>query len=266
MAKLGIIGGGAMGAAFAKGVVSSGVVQASDVTVADLDESRLEKLAGELGVGVTTDNVAAVRDADVILLAVKPPIVADVLDVIAGVVNTGQLIISIAAGVSLQAIESALPHGIGVVRAMPNTPCLIGVGAVGFSAGKAAIRPQVDMARQIFEAGGIAIEVPEKMLNAVTGLSGSGPAYVYVMIDALSDAGVRVGLPRHVALKLAAQTVMGAAKMVLDTGQHPSVLKDQVTTPGGTTIAALDVLEKAGFRSALIEAVKAATKRSEELV
>lgn len=255
-----------MGAAFAKGVVSSGVIKASEATVADLDQSRLEKLSKELAVTVTADNAAAVRDADIILLAVKPGIVSQVLDGISSAVTADQLVISIAAGVSIDKIEAALPDGIGVVRAMPNTPCQVGAGAIGFSAGKSATRDQVEAAKKIFDAVGISFEVPEKLLSAVTGLSGSGPAYVYVMIEALSDGGVRVGLPRPIALKLAAQTVFGAAKMVMEEAGHPAVLKDQVTSPGGTTIAGIDALEQAGFRSALIEAVKAATRRSEELV
>lgn len=265
MARLSIIGGGAMGAAFAKGVVSSGNIKAGDVTVADLDESRLKKLAQELGVNTTTDNVSAVKSADVILLAIKPGIVPVVLDGIKGVLSTSQLLICIAAGVCLEAIESRLPEGVGVIRVMPNTPCQVGAGAIAFCPGKAATREHVEIAKGIFDAVGISYEVPEKLLNAVTGLSGSGPAYVYVMIEALSDAGVRVGLPRQIATRLAAQTVYGSAKMVLDEGRHPAALKDQVTSPGGTTIAGIDALEQAGFRSALIEAVKAATKRSEEL-
>jgi pyrroline-5-carboxylate reductase len=264
MASLCIIGGGAMGAAFAKGVVTSGAVAASDVIVADLDEPRLGKLTRDLGVKTTTDNAVAVKDSDIVLLAVKPAIVPVVVESIAGTVS-GELIISIAAGVSLEAIESRLPDGIGVIRAMPNTPCQIGAGAIGFSPGKAATRDQIAAAQEICDAVGISVEVPEKLLNAVTGLSGSGPAYVYLMIEAMSDAGVRVGLPRPIALKLAAQTVYGSAKMVIDEQAHPAVLKDQVTSPGGTTIAGLDELEKAGLRSALMEAVKAATRRSEEL-
>jgi len=265
MAGLCIIGGGAMGAAFAKGVVASGVLKPREIVVADLDEPRLGKLADELGVRTTKDNVEAVSDADIVLLAVKPGVVAPVVEGIAGVVTAGQLVISIAAGVSLEAIESRLTTGIGVIRAMPNTPCQVGAGAIGFAAGTAVTRDQVEAAKRIFDAVGISYEVPENLINAVTGLSGSGPAYIYVMIEALSDAGVRVGLPRPIAVKLAAQTVYGAAKMVLDSGDHPAALKDMVTSPGGTTIAALDALEKAGFRSALIEAVKAARDRSEEL-
>ena len=255
-----------MGAAFAKGVVTSGSIKAADVTVADLDEKRLSRLAQDLGVNTTADSVFAAKSADIVLLAIKPGIVPVVLDGIRGALITSKLVISIAAGVCLEALESRVPEGVGVIRVMPNTPCQVGAGAIAFCAGKAVTREQVEIAKGIFNAVGISYEVPEKLISAVTGLSGSGPAYVYVMIEALSDAGVRVGLPRDTATRLAAQTVYGAAKMVLDEGQHPAALKDQVTSPGGTTIAGIDALEKAGFRSALIEAVKAATKRSEELV
>lgn len=263
--RLTVIGAGAMGSAFAKGLINGGLVQASSLTIADVDTGRLDMLAKELGANVTSDNAAAVRGADVVLLAVKPGIMATVLSDIENVVNPNQLIVSIAAGVKLLAIESALPEGIAVVRAMPNTPCQIGAGAVGFSRGKHVSNEQAELAQRIFDAVGISVEVSENQLDAVTGLSGSGPAYVYLMIEALSDAGVRVGLTRPVALKLAAQTVMGSAQMVLESGDHPAQLKDRVTSPGGTTIAGIDALERAGFRAALIEAVKAATKRSEEL-
>lgn len=255
-----------MGAAFAKGVISSGVLKPAEVLVADVVEPRLQQLQRELGVAVATENAVAAKDADIILLAVKPPLVGEVCDQIKQVVVQGKLVVSIAAGVSLEKIEARLLADAAVIRAMPNTPCQIGAGAIGFSVGKCVTREQAHEAKKIFDAVGISFEVPEKLLDAVTGLSGSGPAYIYVMIEALSDAGVRVGLPRGIAVKLAAQTVYGAAKMVLDEGEHPAVLKDQVTSPGGTTIAALDALERAGFRSALIEAVKAATKRSEELI
>lgn len=254
-----------MGSAFAKGLIAAGLVDAASLTMADIDAARLGTLASELGVNTTSDNASAVRGADVVLLAVKPGLVPTVLSGVSGEIKAGQLIVSIAAGVKLQSIESALPEGASVVRAMPNTPSQIGAGATGFSRGKAVTDDQAGVARTIFDAVGISVEVPEKSLDAVTGLSGSGPAYVYLMIEALSDAGVRVGLTRAVSIKLAAQTVMGAARMVLETGEHPAHLKDRVTSPGGTTIAGIDALESAGFRSALINAVKAATKRSEEL-
>ena len=266
MPRLCIIGGGAMGSAFAKGVIASGVLQPDQVMVADVDEARLQALARELRVRVSTDNAACAKESDVILLAIKPAFASKIADQLAEVLTPDQLVISIAAGVAIEVLESALPEGVAVIRAMPNTPCQVGAGAIGFSLGKSVTKGQAAVAKKIFDAVGISYEVPEKLLSAVTGLSGSGPAYIYVMIEALSDAGVRVGLPRNVATRLAAQTVYGSAKMVLDEGEHPGVLKDQVTSPGGTTIAGIDALEQAGFRSALIEAVKAATKRSEELM
>lgn len=263
--RLSIIGSGAMGSAFAAGVINSGLLDSGSVTMADIDEARLQKAADDLGVNVTTSNQEAVRDADVVLIAVKPGIVFDALSDISEVVKSNQLLISIAAGVRLSAIELELPEEVGVIRAMPNTPCQIGAGAIGFSRGGFVTDGQAAQARQIFDVVGLSYEVAEKLLDAVTGISGSGPAYVYMMIEALSDAGVRVGLPREVALKLSAQTVLGSARMVLESNEHPARLKDQVTSPGGTTIAAVDALERNGFRSALMEAVKAATHRSEEL-
>jgi pyrroline-5-carboxylate reductase len=265
MGRLAIIGAGAMGSAFAGGVISSGLFRAEDVVVSDVDEARLTEAASAIGVATTSDNVAAVRDADVVIVAVKPAMVREVLSELTSVLTERHLVISLAAGVRLEAMESVLPEGVPVIRTMPNTPCLIREGAIGFSRGRAARPEHAAVAKRIFDAVGISFEVPEKLLNAVTGLSGSGPAYIYVLIEALSDAGVRVGLPRDIATKLASQTVKGAAQMVLDRGEHPAKLKDQVTSPGGTTIAALDTLEHAGFRSALIEAVKAATRKADEL-
>lgn len=254
-----------MGPAFAAGVISSGLLKPKDITVTDIEEERLAKVSRELGVKTSTDNVEAARTADVILLAVKPALVPEVVEQIAPVVTKKQLIISIAAGVALKVIQERLPEGVAVVRAMPNTPCQIGAGATGFSPGSSADEEHIRIAKKIFDAVGISYEVPESLMNAITGLSGSGPAYVYLMIEALSDAGVGVGLSRSAALRLAAQTVYGAARMVLESGEHPAVLKDQVTSPAGTTIAAIDVLERAGLRSALMAAVKAATNRAKEL-
>jgi pyrroline-5-carboxylate reductase len=263
--RLAIVGAGAMGAAFAEGVISAGTVAPSDVALADVESAKVILLASRLGAKAAKDNASAVRDADVILLAVKPALVKDVLAGVRDLLTKDKLIISIAAGVKIESIESAIPKGVPVVRAMPNTPARIRQGAIGFSRGTAAKDKHVEVASRIFNSVGLSFEVPEKMLNAVTGLSGSGPAYIYLLIEALSDAGVRVGLPRDVALKLGAQTVAGAARMVLESNEHPARLKDQVTTPGGTTIAGIEALERAGFRSAIMEAVKAATKRAEEL-
>lgn len=254
-----------MGSAFAEGVTSAGLVAPSDLVVADIDSERLARLKADISVVVETDNASAVEGADLVLLAVKPALVQGVLDGISGSLDKDKLLISIAAGVTIKSIESAAPVGISVIRAMPNTPCRIGRGATVFSRGAATTDKHAEVAARIFNSVGVSFELPERLINAVTGLSGSGPAYVYLMIEALSDAGVRVGLPRDVSLKLAAQTVAGAAEMVLELNEHPARLKDQVTSPGGTTIAGIDALENAGFRSALMEAVKAATKRAEEL-
>lgn len=263
--RLTVIGAGAMGSAIAGGVISAGLFEASNVTMSDIDTAKLQRLANDLGVSVTSNNTKAVADADVILLAVKPGLVNDVLSDIQASVPQNALVISIAAGVKVQVVESGLRHGIGIIRAMPNTPCQIGAGAIAFSRGGFVTDAQAAIAKELFNAVGESHEVPEKLLDAVTGLSGSGPAYVYIMIEAMADAGVRVGLPRNIALPLAAQTVLGSAMMVVEQGEHPARLKDAVTSPGGTTIAGVDALEHAGFRSAIIEAVKAATKRSEEL-
>ncbi len=265
MGKLAVIGAGAIGAALGKGVIEAGLFEPKDVTMTDIDQAKLEDLADRLGVKTTTDNAAAVRDADVILLAVKPNITPLALSQICGSLKGGQLVVSIAAGVKLHVIESRLPDGTAVIRAMPNTPCMVRAGATAFCRGNNCADKHVEMGRKFFDAVGVSLEVQEKMMDAVTGLSGSGPAYIYIMVEALADAGVRVGLARDVAMKLSAQTVMGAARMVLESGEHPGELKDRVTSPGGTAIAGIDALEKAGFRSAVIEAVKAATKRSEEL-
>lgn len=263
--KLAIIGAGAMGSAFARGVIDAGLYNAESVVMTDVDRERLALMSEQLGAVAAADNVSAAGEAEVVLIAVKPAIVKPALLEISSVMDASKLVISIAAGVKLDLIESCLPDGVGAIRAMPNTPCQIGCGAVGFACGKSVTDEQVAMAEKLFEAVGIGLRVPEKQLDAVTGLSGSGPAYVYLIIEALSDAGVRVGLTRDISLKLAAQTVYGAAKMVVETGEHPAKLKDNVTSPGGTTIAGIDALEKHGCRSALMEAVKAATKRSEEL-
>lgn len=262
--NLAFIGGGVMAGAILRSLIDSGTLSPTRVVVSDPVSACRERAAG-LGVQSTTENAEAVRDADVVVVAVKPQNVLDVLEEIGGSLTEAQLLVSIAPGITTRQLEEKVPLGVPVVRVMPNTPTMVGAGAAAFCLGAMANEEHAGVVRRLFEAGGRCVQVAEKQLDAVTGLSGSGPAYVCVMIEALADGGVRMGLPRDVALTLAAQTVMGAAKLVLETGDHPAVLKDRVATPGGTTIAGLAALEEAGLRNALIKAVEAATRRSAEL-
>ncbi len=263
--KLGFIGGGAMAGALLAGLAGSGAVAARDLYVSDISKERLEMLRSSLNINILDDNRELVRQADVIVLAVKPGSVLPVLREVAGDLKPGQTIISIAAGVSLKSLETAAGEGAAVVRVMPNTPALVGEGASAVCPGTKAGREDTDRTLAIFNAVGRAVEIPESMMDAVTGLSGSGPAYMFIILEALADAGVRMGLPRNVATLLAGQTMLGAAKMLLESGQHPGQLKDMVTTPGGTTIEGIYALEINGLRGALMEAVQAATERSREL-
>ena len=205
------------------------------------------------------------QGARVLVLAVKPSHVAELLDEIRPFVTPGHLLISIAAGVPIARLEAGLGEGARIIRVMPNTPALVGASASAYALGNAATEADAALAQKIFSAVGVAFQLKESLLDAVTGLSGSGPAYVYLMIEALSDGGVAAGLPREVATKLAAQTLLGSAKMVLETGLHPGALKDMVTSPGGTTIEGLHELEKGKVRGVLINAVRAATEKSRKL-
>ena len=264
---LAVLGTGMMGGALARGLVQAGAMPGAHLRLFDTHEAKAIALAATLGPGaVAADSAAsAIANADLILIAVKPPMVAEVLSHIAPSVSPQQLVISIAAGIRLATMEALLPPGIPVIRTMPNTPCLVGCGATAVCRGASATEEHLGLAQSLFASVGLSVEVPERLLDAVTGLSGSGPAYVYLMIEALADGGVKEGLTRDTARLLAAQTVMVAAQMVLSSDQHPAQLKDNVTTPGGTTIAALHVLERAGIRTALIDAVQAAADRSREL-
>jgi pyrroline-5-carboxylate reductase len=226
---------------------------------------RLKALHEDYGIETLTDNVAAAKKAEVVVLSVKPQVLDKLLTQIAPAIDPGKLIISVAAGVPIAAIERRLGAGARIVRAMPNTPALVGLGATAIARGEHATEEDVQLATQLFQAVGMCTQVEEALLDAVTGLSGSGPAYVFLIIEALSDAGVKVGLPRYTALALAAQTVLGSAKLLLETKQHPGHLKDQVTSPGGTAIAGLHTLEAGGLRTTLINAVEAATRRAKEL-
>jgi pyrroline-5-carboxylate reductase len=259
------VGAGNMAGALIRGLIGTATVPADRIMAADPDQDRLSALQTELGIRGTGDNAEAVREATVVVLATKPQIFAQMLPGIASAVGADTLLISIAAGISSGNIERAVPPGSRVVRAMPNTPALVGAGATAIAAGSHATDQDLELAETLFRSVGIAIRVPEEQIDAVTGLSGSGPAYVFAMIEALRDAGAREGLPEETALRLASQTVFGAARLLLDQGEPPEVLRERVTSPGGTTRAGLDALETMGFADAILGAVRAATRRSVEL-
>jgi pyrroline-5-carboxylate reductase len=262
---LGFLGAGNMAGALIKGLLHAHVTSPDKIVASDVKSERLEKLAQAHGIKTTQDNHALVKDVDILVLSVKPQVVDKVLAQIGGDVRKEQLVVSVAAGVPIAAIEGRLPLGSRVVRAMPNTPATALAGATGIAGGEHASEADLDLARALFEAVGRVVVLDETLLDAVTGLSGSGPAYVMVIIEALADGGVKVGLHRDTALLLAAQTVYGAAKLLLETGEHPGRLKDMVTSPGGTAIAGLHTLESGALRKTLIDAVEAATKRAAEL-
>ncbi len=262
---LGFIGAGNMAGALIKGLLHSGTVKPNHVVASDVSPERLAHLEKLHGIRTTTDNHELVRTCDVIVLAVKPQAIDKVLAQMAKDIEKRHLVVSVAAGVPVVAIEGKLPAGTRLVRSMPNTAAIVLAGATAIAAGTHASEKDLEIARHIFEAVGRVVTLDESLLDAVTGLSGSGPAYVMVMIEALADGGVKVGLHRDTALLLAAQTVFGSAKLLLETGEHPGRLKDQVTSPGGTAIAGLHTLEAGGLRRTLIDAVEAATKRAGEL-
>lgn len=263
---VGFIGAGAMAEALIKSLVEKKYTEPGKIWASDISESRLKYLNEQYGINCRADNQEVVKNSDVIIYAVKPFLLGDVLPEIARAVKgSSQLHVSVAAGISLSFIEQLLPAGSPVIRVMPNTPSLIGAGASAFSLGAHASSGHEKLVREILDCTGVSVKVPEHLLNAVTGLSGSGPAYVFMFIEALIDGGVKNGLPRDVASLLATQTVLGAARLVQETGEHPARLKDMVTTPGGTTIAALHILEEGGLRATVINAVEASAKRAEEM-
>lgn len=264
--KIGVIGCGKMGTALIQGAIRAGVVAAADVIGCDPYEKSRADFSKTTTARSTANLGEVVAASEVILLCTKPQdVTAALADAVKQADGEPRLVISIAAGVTLMALEDAAAENFRIIRAMPNTPALVGKGAAGFCLGTRAKAVDAELAMSLLGAVGLAVQVPERMMDAVTGLSGSGPAYIYVVIDALADGGVRAGIPRADAVRLAAQTVFGAAAMVLETGEHPAVLKDMVTSPGGTTAAGLATLESHGLRSALIEAVSAATQRAIEL-
>ena len=263
--KIGFLGAGKMAAAFARGLINAKLVNAKSIFAADPFEAARQAFSAGTGTRTFVSNVEVAAAANILILATKPDQVGAALSEISSAITPGHLVISIAAGVTLAKLESALPAGTRVIRVMPNTPALVGAGASGFATGKNASVADGELAKKLLSALGVAVPVKESLLDAVTGLSGSGPAYVYQFIEALSDGGVAAGLPREIATQLAAQTVLGGAQMVLTTGLHPGVLKDQVTSPGGTTIEGLHELEKGGFRATVISAVRAAAEKSKKL-
>lgn len=262
---IGLIGGGNMGEVLLSGMISGNLVNTDNLAVSDVAPQRRNHLADTYGIRATAHNTDAVTGADIVILAIKPQHMGEVLSGIADAIDESTLVISIAAGIPTRFIEDHLGKGIHVIRVMPNTPALIGEGAAAIAGGRHATDAELSIAQQIFDSIGITVTVEEKLMDAVTGLSGSGPAYVFTIIEALSDGGVRMGLPRDISLKLAAQTLLGAAKLCLDSNKHPGQLKDMVTSPGGTTITGLKALEDGKLRSTLMTAVEAATRRSMEL-
>jgi len=262
---IGFVGAGQMATALAKGFVAASTLPPDSILAYDVLPAAGEQFVKQTGSRVVKSIRDVALESSVIFLAVKPQQMAQVLTELRDTVCPDHLIVSIAAGVSLKTIAADLGQEVRLIRVMPNTPCLLGCGASAFSRGTHAKNDDAELVQRLLSNVGLAVEVPEKLLDAVTGLSGSGPAYVYQIIEALSDGGVRMGLPRETATKLAAQTVLGAAQMVLATGQHPGTLKDAVTSPGGTTIAGLHALERGGLRGILMNAVEAATERARQL-
>jgi pyrroline-5-carboxylate reductase len=262
--KIAFIGGGNMAEAIMRGLLREDV--GVGICVAEINPKRRDELTALFpNVRVVADAAEAAQWGEVVILAIKPQQSEAVLDLIEPTVTPQKLVVSIMAGVPSAKIESNLAPGCRVIRAMPNTPALIGAGATAVCSGRKASSDDLDLARQIFSLIGVAVVVDEKLMDAVTGLSGSGPAYVFTFIEALSDAGVKNGLPRDVASQLAAQTVLGAARMVTETGEHPALLKEKVTSPGGTTIAGLHALETGCFRGVVMNAVETACLKSKDL-
>lgn len=262
--RIGFIGGGNMAEALIKGLLA-GAFPAERIMASEPSEVRREHLAEAYGIELTSDNLELICKSEIVVLAIKPQIVAEVLDEIAGGYSEDKLVVSILAGTSCASIEKYFQGAPRVVRVMPNTPALVGEGASAICRGHSASQEDLQQVSKLFEAVGKVQVIDERQMDAVTGLSGSGPAFIYTVIEALADGGVREGLRRDIAHALAVQTVVGAALMVRETGVHPAILRDQVCSPGGTAIAGISTLEKNGLRTTLMEAVSAAAARSREL-
>jgi len=263
--KIGFLGAGKMGEALAKGIIQAKVALPERLAMSDSDAKRRAYICDTLKVQVLDDNAALVQASDIVIVALKPAVVRQVLPTLAKAIATQKLVVSIVAGITLAELARMLAAGARVARAMPNTPCLVGCGASAYALGAAATPSDGQVVGEILASVGIAFRVPEPLLDAVTGLSGSGPAFVALVVEALADGGVLAGLPRDMALRLATQTVLGTARLLAETGKHPAEIKDMVASPGGTTIEGLRVLEDKSLRGALIGAVEAAARKAREL-
>lgn len=263
--RIGMLGAGNMAGALIRGLLASKSVTADQIVASDVRADHLQELEAKYGIKTFSDNRELAKVSNLVVLAVKPQVIDRVLDQMADAFAPNTLLVSIAAGVPIRSLEARLPAHVRVVRAMPNTAAIALAGATGIAPGSRATKEDVDLTQALFAAVGRSVVLDESLIDAVTGLSGSGPAYIMVMIEALADGGVKVGLHRDTALLLAAQTVYGSAKLLLETGEHPGRLKDMVTSPGGTAIAGLHTLETGGIRRTLIDAVEAAAKRAAEL-
>jgi len=260
-----LVGAGFMGASLIRGLVNSKTISPQRISAFDANHETLKVLSGQLGVRAAMDNKEAVKNADVVILAVKPQIVADVAKSFSEEIDGEKLVISIAAGVTIKSLDAMFPPGARIIRAMPNMPAMVGEAATAICAGGAVEKDDIEIARQIFDAVGKTVIVDESAMDAVTGLSGSGPAFVFTFLEALTEAGLSCGLGREVAEVLAGQTLYGAAKLARDTGASPASLRERITSPGGTTVAGLASLKSDRFNSAVANAIKAATERSKEL-
>jgi pyrroline-5-carboxylate reductase len=263
--KVGFLGAGNMGEAMIKGLVQAGLVPPETISATDVRTERLDQIARQYGVRAAASNVSLVRESDVVILAVKPQIMSAVLKEIAPAVDRHQLLISIAAGVATRALREHLGKPARLIRVMPNTPALVLEGVTAIARADGLDAGDLETAQELFGAVGRVVVLDEGALDAVTGLSGSGPAYVAIVIESLADGGVMMGLDRATAMTLAAQTVLGSAKLILETGAHPGQLKDMVASPGGTTIAGIAALEEGAVRRTFMLAVERATQRSREL-
>lgn len=263
--RVAVLGAGKMGGILLKALLEKGLLSPQQTTATVQHEDRASELGKKMGISVGTDNAAAVRDAEIIFVCVKPQVVETVMEQIRGGISSRQLIISIAASVPTAQFEKSLGKDVPVVRAMPNTPCVLGCGMTALCKGRFAQSAHLELASALFKGVGRTVVVDEKHMDAVTGLSASGPAYIYIILESLAEAGVKVGLPRDIATLLAAQTTLGAATVVLETGDHPALLKDAVTTPAGCTIDGILELEEGKLRVTLIKAVVKAVQRAKEL-